>query len=169
MFKTTTHLAPEQCLWYCPRGMSLSGTKFQRRFKSRFRPGRTIRRINSKPSQQKVWDRQTKARPFKKNSPIKKKNKKKDFLPLVTSPGQAFLSPMADKLQLSLPRHCRLFVPTTTGVHHGCFNQSLNISIHTTSRWTGVECGPYFQTSLLDISSDWSSWNILQQKVRTWW
>ena len=50
------------------KGMSLSGTKFQRRFKSRFRPGRTIRRINSKPSQQKVWDRQTKARPFKKTA-----------------------------------------------------------------------------------------------------
>ena len=76
LFKTSTHLAPEQCLWYCPRGMSLSGTKFQRRFKSRFRPGRTIRRINSKPSQQKVWDRQTKARPFKKKQPNKKKNEK---------------------------------------------------------------------------------------------
>ena len=79
LFKTTKHLAPEQCLWYCPRGMSLSGTKFQRRFKSRFRPGRTIRRINSKPSQQKVWDRQTKARPFKKQPPPKKRMKKNNF------------------------------------------------------------------------------------------
>ena len=72
---SSAHLVSKPGLWYCPRG-GMSGTKFQGRFKSRFCPRRTIRRINSEPSQQKAWERQTKAGP---RTNLKHKKRKQEF------------------------------------------------------------------------------------------
>ena len=103
---SSAHLVSNPWLWYCPRG-ACQGPNFRGDSNLDFGRGGQSEELTRSPHSKKLET--DKQRLDQEKNQRAKKKKEKNKRAFRCGPAQAFLSPMADKLQLSLPRHCRLF------------------------------------------------------------